>query len=578
MIPSTPRSLRRDERGVVAPVTAILMVALIGFASLAVDIGYFQSTKRQLQAATDAAALAATYAVVSPDQQTNPQSWVNSFLQKNGYGDTSPTVVVGTYCPDSTLAPASRFTSGTASCADPSLGSGPNAVKVTTTTTAPLLLSRVLLLGQSTMTIGTTATAAQIPQAGFYAGTGLLSINNGLLNAVLTGLLGSNVNLTAVQYQGLLNTNITALSFFNALATNLGVSAGTYNSLLQSSVTVQQVIQAEIDALNQPGSDAAAALGTLKADVAGSPSLTVGSLFDLGVWQNLGVGSSSPPPALSATLNAYQLASMTVQVANGAHAVTVPTSTLGIPGIATLTAASTIIEPPVSAPFVFGPVGMTVHTSQVRLQLQLQLLSALSLGGLLGTAPVSLPVYIEIAAGTAQLTGITCGFSPGTDAQVTIAATPSAANTYIGNVTPGAMTNFSTTPTVSPASLVTALGGLVTITGSGEVSVGAGSPTSLTFSQTDIANATAHTATSTGMVSNLLQTLVNTLQLQVKITGLGLGLSQSVLTASLTTLLSPVAAGLDSLVDGLLAALGIRIGYMDVTATGVRCGMPVLVY
>jgi uncharacterized membrane protein len=80
------------------------------------------------------------------------------------------------------------------------------------------------------------------------------------------------------------------------------------------------------------------------------------------------------------------------------------------------------------------------------------------------------------------------------------------------------------------------------------------------------------------MVSNLLQTLVNTLQLQVKITGLGLGLSQSVLTASLTTLLSPVAAGLDSLVDGLLAALGIRIGYMDVTATGVRCGMPVLVY
>jgi uncharacterized membrane protein len=41
--------------------------------------------------------------------------------------------------------------------------------------------------------------------------------------------------------------------------------------------------------------------------------------------------------------------------------------------------------------------------------------------------------------------------------------------------------------------------------------------------------------------------------------------------------LSPLAAALDPLVDGLLEALGVKLGYMDVTATGVRCGVPALV-
>ena len=50
--------LRKDERGAVAIIIALLMVVLIGFAALAVDISAMWAEKRQLQNGADAAALA----------------------------------------------------------------------------------------------------------------------------------------------------------------------------------------------------------------------------------------------------------------------------------------------------------------------------------------------------------------------------------------------------------------------------------------------------------------------------------------------------------------------------------------
>jgi len=348
-------------------------------------------------------------------------------------------------------------------------------------------------------------------------------------------------------------------------------------------VSVQQVLQAEIDALNAPGSVAAVALQSLLAQISGSPNLKLSDLFDLGVWQSQGLDTGTAQTALQTTLNAYQLASLAAQVANGHNFVTVPVSSLGIPGVATLTAATTVIEPPVSAPFVFGPLGMQVHTAQVRLQLQLDLLSALPLGGSFGSAPISLPIYIEIADGEATLTGISCGLDPATDATVTISAQPAAARVFIGTVTPAAMRNFSVRPTVNPAQLIN-LAGILGISGQAEVDLGSGTATPLTFTQAQIAAEAAQTVSSSGMLSNLLQVLGGNLSLTATpstllspVLAIALNLLLPVIKTTLTSLLQPVFAGLDPLVDGLLAALGIRVGYLDVTATGVRCGAPVLV-
>jgi Flp pilus assembly protein TadG len=61
-----PSRLERDERGAVLAFVALVMVVLIGFSALAIDVGRLYVTRAQLQAAADAAALAAVREL--PDQ------------------------------------------------------------------------------------------------------------------------------------------------------------------------------------------------------------------------------------------------------------------------------------------------------------------------------------------------------------------------------------------------------------------------------------------------------------------------------------------------------------------------------
>ena len=60
------KRFHKDERGVIAIMTAILMIVLVGFAALAIDGGYIYLTRTQLQATADAASLAGTQLI--PDK------------------------------------------------------------------------------------------------------------------------------------------------------------------------------------------------------------------------------------------------------------------------------------------------------------------------------------------------------------------------------------------------------------------------------------------------------------------------------------------------------------------------------
>jgi uncharacterized membrane protein len=48
----------RAQRGQILPIVAVALVALLGICAFSIDVGYAYYAKRQLQAATDAAALA----------------------------------------------------------------------------------------------------------------------------------------------------------------------------------------------------------------------------------------------------------------------------------------------------------------------------------------------------------------------------------------------------------------------------------------------------------------------------------------------------------------------------------------
>src|SRR5262245_9731689 len=53
-----PRPAKKVRRGSIAPLTALLLVPLLGMVAFAVDMGWITHTQNQLQSAADAAALA----------------------------------------------------------------------------------------------------------------------------------------------------------------------------------------------------------------------------------------------------------------------------------------------------------------------------------------------------------------------------------------------------------------------------------------------------------------------------------------------------------------------------------------
>ena len=585
------------ERGAIAPFAAIALAVTIGLVAMSTDLGSWFAQRRGLQAATDAAALAAV-ADQGNLKDRNVGAILNDaalVLAENNRGrrytaSNISTPVLGTYCPDEAVKPAERFRSAIALCPgdtrDPSYAMA-NAVKLEVQDTASAFLSKVLQPSLASFQIRTSATAARIDEAGFQVGTGLAAVDTAksqLLNAVLGNLLGTNVALTFADYNGLLNADVQALAFLDALNTQLSIKAGTYDELLTTTVSVSQVIDAEIAALNAPGSVAALALNALKASLTGAETLALGDLLDLGVWRNQPIGGSTTPTALQAGLNFLQIATFAIQVANGKNAVSIPAFSLGVKGIVSIDVTATVIEPPQSPPFAFGPIGISVHTGQVRLQLTLKVLEGIS--WLIGA---QVPLYIEVASGDAFLADISCSNDPLAETTVTIKGRSSVVNVYIGKVMPGnPMTNFTQPVTIGRAPLTTGLIGalLATVYVSANISVGTpadetdrDSYPSLTFTKSEIDAGATKRFVSEGMARNLLSQLLSTLHVEAYLV---LGLAKVDLSAAslgaINSLLANVLGGLlDSVVDPLLQALGIELGYMDVTVTGVRCGVPVLI-
>src|SRR5690606_5379080 len=98
-------------------------------------------------------------------------------------------------------------------------------------------------------------------------------------------------------------------------------------------------------------------------------------------------------------------------------------------------------ERPVGSSWIaVGAPGASVHTAQTRILLTVNLL------GLGAVASVTVPVYVEIAAATATLSAIQCGFPDASASTVTLGVTPSLVDAWIGDVSPAAFTNFSTPP------------------------------------------------------------------------------------------------------------------------------------
>jgi len=75
----------RDQRGQVLPWMALLMILFLGFAGLSMDLGQAYVANRELQASSDAAALAGGYAMSIANETT---AQVQSYAANYGSAST----------------------------------------------------------------------------------------------------------------------------------------------------------------------------------------------------------------------------------------------------------------------------------------------------------------------------------------------------------------------------------------------------------------------------------------------------------------------------------------------------------
>jgi uncharacterized membrane protein len=269
------------------------------------------------------------------------------------------------------------------------------AIRVIATHTVPIsVASGVAALftpGPINLTTQLSATAVAaaptptVAQLSIRSTLGTVSTaQSSILNPLVGGMLGGSLSLSAVGWNGLLNTNINLLSYLNQLAINLGVAAGNYTQLLNTTTSVTQLIQAAITVVQANGAtaDILTALGNLQVAAINAAPLKLGDILQM--------QTGLPSTALDANLQLFQLLQAVIQLSNSNSAVAA-TLPINVLGLANITVQAKVIEPPqlsaIGNPALAkaDPMGANriyVRTAQVRtlvrVNLSLPLVSGLS--------------------------------------------------------------------------------------------------------------------------------------------------------------------------------------------------------
>lgn len=542
----------RDKRGGVGLIVAGMMPVIVGFAAFAVDLGSVQLDARRLQGIADAAALAA--AVSSNGADTRAQAVIDA----SGFPRAiTKTVTQGGYALDSSVAPGSRFTAG---------APNPQAARVTLESSSPTFFARVF--GTTQVTITRTATARRQHYAAFSIGSRLAALNGGLLNAYLSALTGSGVNLSLLDYNALASADVDLLGYLPILKTKAGLNAATFNDILASQVSTPQLLNALAASLTASGQTAAAGAVTSLLNLPGGQSIALNSLIDAGLY-----GSQSNGGGGVAKVNALAMVTAMLQLANRSRQVSLDTG-VSIPGVASTRLVVAMGERTQQSPWVTITDNGTpiVRTAQTRVYLKTQLLPGS------GLASVSLPIFVELASAEARLSSIDC--SNAASRGVTLEGKPNLATAAIGTIDESRINDFSTAIVPTRAKLVdVSLGlSLVSVNGQSQISPGAAEPWQrVAFTDAQIGNGTRKTISSSTPVGGIATSLVNNVSLSATLLG-GITIPlDPVVRGTVGGLLTAVAPALDTLLMTITGSLGVGIGQADLQVTGMRCGQAVLV-
>jgi len=555
------RRLGRSRRGNVAIMAAASLPVLLGALALGVDWGYLGYQKRATQAAADLAAISAA------SDPTAAAAILHDYIERNRLNLTLLaetayeagnrnekekaegflTYRLGHYAPDIERARAERFTPD----APPY-----NAVRVRIHKPADLAFAASLV---RPLRIDTQAIAGTEGIAAFSIGSRLASLNGGVLNAVLGGLLGTRLSLDVMDYRALLDADIDLLSFLDTAATTLHVSAGSYDQLLETRTSLPQLLAIAADTPGLSGRTRALVAGLAHAATADGAAFALGSLFDI----------DAQVRGLTATVGVLDLVSAAAAVANGSHQVDIGLDA-AVPGLADLSVALLVGEPPVhSAWFAVGRTGTVVRTAQTRLRID----AGIGGSGLLSGIRLHLPIYLELAYAEGAIAGISCTGPGPEDGEVEIAALPGVAEAWIGDI-PSDIESPGPHPDFAPADLVRTP--LLEIRAAAHAAIENPRPETLHFTARDIREGRVLSTSTNSFVGPLLSSLVSDLRLEVRAIGLPL-VPPAILQKAAGATLAAASKPLDAALYNVLLALGVKVGEADLRVTGVRCGRPVLV-
>lgn len=380
------RERRRSERGAVTLVVAITMVALMGAASLALDIGLARVGVRDMQAVADLVALdqaklidGRTTALLEADPAWRAAAAASLSRNSDAYPAPALTLVLG------------RVSAG--EFVVTSAGEVPNAVRVTSSGTVDYMLR------DDSEQVSRSAVAVNDKTACIAVGSYAAQIKRNSAS-LLTSLIGDALDINVLGYQGLLNADVALLD----VAARMDV--GTVEQLASlDGVSVGDWYAAIAAVLRRDGQAATASLldGTLQGSVSSLPDIDLGGLISVG---------PEAGKALDGRINVLDLVAGAAFLADGSSFASIPslTANLNPAGLSStnLTLQDVdIIQTPVAT---CGRVGVTAENSQIDLILRgpLAAIAVPNPGIALATVSGTIELKVTVALAEGTLADINC--------------------------------------------------------------------------------------------------------------------------------------------------------------------------
>ncbi|MEN3794444.1 pilus assembly protein TadG-related protein [Fulvimarina sp. MAC3] len=531
----------RSNSGNIAITFALMLPVILGFGGYATDLGLAYLERRALQAASDAAALAA---IRHPD---DAEAIAAKVFAASSQDDVTFDLVFGTY--EAAKPREERFQAGV-------YGSSP-VVRIEARKPHVYTLARVLGIDGVDLTV--RSDAAIDARVVFQAGSRLASLDPKLLNTILKDAIGVELSLDALDYNNLLSTSVT---LGDLIPTDGPDSSKTsdFAAAVGTEMPASDLLMAGSDALAESGKAMAAASmrKAAQSSLALDAKMRVSDLIDLGS-DDISITRNAAAEILNTRLSALDVVDAIVKKAASGLTASLD---LDLPTLGTVELDLLLGEAMKSTPTLgIAAMGRGIETGQARLRLRAETQSPLDGLGI----GLDLPIEAILAGGRVDVAAITCSSDPNARS-VTLAVTPGLARLSLGRWTKR-LEEISMRDRLYYAPIVEAL--VAQVDARANLAIENAEPVLVTFTGTDIATGNTKAVRTTSLLSSPMTSLFRETDLSARV-GL-IGLSTGSLTAMVNDALLFDATPLDALLADVLAVAGLSLGEIDVKVSDVLC-------